>query len=600
MLETTVSSVLSPVTASAIATSPGDGGASGGTPSSVAAGGDVVDTAVQALLGSRTRWAATGPGQRADLLDWCRERFFAVAPAVVEIGLAQKSLPPTAPEAGEEWAFVLGVLKILRAYATALREVERHGRPRVPGPWSVRADGRVTVRVAPGDLAERLALLGGSGEVWLRPGIDVEEARARQGERWRTRSTTPRVLALLGAGNVPLLIPGDVLHALLLDGDVVVLKLNPVNEALAPLWRETFAPLVHAGGLQILTGDAAVGARLCTHPAVDAIHMTGSHHTYEAVVFGPGAVGAERKARGIVDNKRPVTAELGNITPVFVVPGPFSAAELRYHAVQLAAQHALNAAHNCLTPRLIVVARGWPLRAAFLDALRAAFAALPRRRAYYPGSAARHARVLAAHPDAEQRGAAPPLPTDDALPWTLIPGLSATAHDEPCFREESFCATLAEVVIDADDVCGFLAGAIAFANETAWGNLTATLLVHPAVQRDPDAARAVDDAVGALRYGAIGINTFGSFCYATPSLPWGAYPGNGAFDIQSGVGFVNNVLDLPSVEKAVLRAPFAVGRDPPLDLRRPSTAALLRAVAGLEYRVTAGTLVDLFRAARGH
>jgi hypothetical protein len=144
---------------------------------------------------------------------------------------------------------------------------------------------------------------------------------------------------------------------------------------------------------------------------------------------------------------------------------------------------------------------------------------------------------------------------------------------------------------------GFLARAVAFANDVAWGNLTATLLVHPAVQRDAADARAVDEAVAALRYGAIGINTFGSFCYVTPSLPWGAFPGNAAVDIQSGTGFVNNVLDLPAVQKAVLRAPFRVGRAPPLDLRRRSTAPLLQAVAGLEHRPSVAAFVQLARAA---
>ncbi len=567
--------------------------------------GDAVDVAVRGLLGSRARWAAVGPLQRAALLDECRARFFAVAPAIVEVGLGQKGLPPTAPEAVEEWAFVLGGLKLLRVYAAALREVARFGRPRVPGPWTTRPDGRVVVQTAPSDLAERFALLGGTGEIWLRPGVTLQEAQAQQGQRWRSPPSTPRVLALLAAGNVPLLVPGDLLHALLLDGDVVAMKLNPVNEALAPHWRHAFAPLVDAGGLQILTGDADVGARLCTHPAVDALHLTGSHHTYESVVFGPGPAGAAGKAAGRIANPRPFTAELGNVTPVLVVPGPWTDAALRYHAVQLAAQHALNAAHNCLTPRLVVVARGWPQRGAFLDALRAAFAALPRRRAYYPGSAARHARVLAAHPDAEQRGAPPPLPGDDTLPWTLVSGLSADAHGghgghgEPCFVEESFCATLAEAVVDADDVVTFLARAVPFVNERVWGNLTATLLVPPATRRDAAAAHAVDDAVAALRYGAVGINTFGSFSYATPSLPWGGFPGNRPTDIQSGVGAVNNVLDLPAVEKAVLRAPFTVGGTPPLDLRRPSTARLVEAAARLEFRASPRAVWGLVRAALG-
>ena len=71
-------------------------------------------------------------------------------------------------------------------------------------------------------------------------------------------------------------------------------------------WRHAFAPLVDAGGLQILTGDADVGARLCTHPAVDALHLTGSHHTYESVVFGPGPAGAA----GPGDVERPATGRL--------------------------------------------------------------------------------------------------------------------------------------------------------------------------------------------------------------------------------------------------------------------------------------------------
>ncbi|MBM4280933.1 MAG: aldehyde dehydrogenase family protein [Deltaproteobacteria bacterium] len=562
---------------------------------------DAVDKAVRDLRGTRARWAATTTLQRAALLDACRERFFAVAPDVVASGLAMKGLPPDSPEAGEEWAFVLGVLKLLRAYATALRDLARDGRPKVPGPWRVRPDGRVVVGVAPVDVAERFALLGGRGEIWLRPGVSQDEARARQGERWRalktTTSTTPSVLALLGAGNVPLLIPGDVLHAIFLQGHVVALKLNPVNEALAPSWRAAFAPLVDAGALRILTGDAGVGARLCTHPDVDAVHMTGSHHTYEAVVFGRGAEGAAAKAAGAPVNPRPTTAELGNVTPVLVVPGRWTPGEVRYQAAQLASQHALNAAHNCLTPRLVVTARGWPQRQSFLDELRAAFAALPRRRAYYPGSAARHARVLAAHPDAEQRGAPPPAPVDDALPWTLVPGLSADAQDEPCFGEESFCSVLAEAVVDADDVPTFLSRAVAFVNERVWGNLTATLLVDPRTGKDAAGARAVDDAIAALRYGAVGVNTFGSFAYATPSLPWGAFPGNAPGDIQSGTGFVNNVLDVPEPEKAVLYAPFTVGRTPPLDLRWATTARVLQAVARLEHRPGAGAAWGVLRAA---
>ena len=555
-----------------------------------------VDDAVASIAGSRRRWATTPALARAALLDACREAFFGQAAAMVDIGLAQKGLAPGVPEAGEEWAFVTGTLKLFRVYADTLRQMAATGRPHVVGPWTRRDDGQVVVRVAPAEFSERLAMAGGVGEVWLRPGLSLSEARTRQGETWRRPDAgdvevTPPIMALLGAGNVLMLVPGDVLHAIFLAGHVVVLKLNPVNAALLPVWLHTFAPLIDAGCLAIVTGDAHVGAHLCTHPDVDTVHMTGSHHTHGVVATG---------------NPRPITAELGNITPVIVVPGPWTPQELRYHAIQLGSQHGLNAAFNCLTPRLLVTSAHWPLRSAWLDELRRFFTALPRRRAYYPGARARHALFLAAHPDADRLGTARAAGTrpddDDTLPWTLITGLPAEgagAENEICFTEESFCAVLAEATIDAVTVPDFLQRAVAFVNTRVWGNLTVTLLVHPATMRDSASARAVDDAIARLRYGNVCVNTWGSFAYVTPSLPWGAYPGNTASDIQSGVGFVHNVLDLPEPDKSVLRAPFTVGPTPPLNLLWPQTARVLQEVTSLEHRGSLAGVVRVISAVLG-
>lgn len=546
-----------------------------------------VDAAIAGVKAARGAWAATSPTTRASLLEACRDCYFAVAPRMVERGLQMKGLSPTQPEAGEEWAFVTGTLKLFRAWARSLRETSTSGRPLVTGPWRTRDDPQgqrqVIVQVAPDDLAEKLSLGGGTAEVWLSPGLSLDDARAGQGARLRAPPTDPPVLALLAAGNVPMLLVGDVLHALLLRGAVVVAKLNPVNADLLPLWQEAFAPLIERGCLALIAGDAAVGARLTTHTDVDAVHMTGSHHTHDAIVFGGGAFGEVARAAGRIQNHRPLSAELGNITPVLVVPGPWTPGELRYHAIQLGSQHGLNAAFNCLTPRLVVTSSSWPQRAAFLEALRAFFAVLPTRRAYYPGAAARHARFGAAHDDAVRLGAV----TEGALPWTLITGLrldgdAAAAAQEPCFRDESFCAVLAEATVDAADAPTFLSRAVELVNERVWGNLTVTLLVHPQTAKAHKAA--VDDAIARLRYGAVCVNTFGPMAYVTPSLPWGAAPGNVVTDIQSGSGVVNNVLDLPSPEKSVVRAPFTMGKSPPLNLLWPKTTPLLREVAALEHR----------------
>jgi len=560
---------------------------------------EVVDGAVASVRAARARWAQTKPLDRARLLDDCRARFFRVAPQMVALGQQMKGLADDVqPEVAEEWAFAIGTLKLFRVYAATLREVAAKGRPTVKGPWRTRPDGQVVVEVAPVELSERLSLGGGSAEVWLELGITLDEAKRRQGEHWQRPPAEPPVMGLLAAGNVPMLVVGDILHALFLRGAVVVCKLNPVNADLLPLWRETFAPLIDAGCLALVTGDAAAGVRLCTHDDVELIHMTGSHHTHDAVVFGRADANAGAAGARVVQNNRPITAELGNITPVIVVPGPWTAQELRYHAVQLGSQHGLNAAFNCLTPRLLVTSSSWPQRTALLDELRAFFAALPTRRAYYPGARARHARACAAH-TAELLGA--PVP-DDALPWTLIAGLhlDGPEHDvaqEPSFREESFCSVLAEATVDADSVDQFLARATTLVNERVWGNLTATLLVHPETAKRH--AAAVEAAVAGLRYGVVCVNTFGSMAYVTPTLPWGAAPNNAAADIQSGTGMVHNLVDLPSPQKAVMRAPFTVGSTAPLNLLWPKTTPLLREVTALEFRPSLRAGLGVARALLG-
>ena len=88
---------------------------------------------------------------------------------MLAVALAQKGLKDDAPEAGEEWAFVTGTLKLFRVYADMLRQNLSQGRPRVTGPWTTRADGQVVVQVAPADRTERLSMAGGTGCVWLEP-----------------------------------------------------------------------------------------------------------------------------------------------------------------------------------------------------------------------------------------------------------------------------------------------------------------------------------------------------------------------------------------------------------------------------------------------
>ena len=129
---------------------------------------------------------------------------------------------------------------------------------------------------------------------------------------------------MLGAGNVSAIPMLDALYCLFADGDVVVLKMNPVNEAYGPVFERVLEPLIRDGYLAIVYGGADVGEHLTGSDLVDTVHITGSERTYDTIVFGAGAAGQEAKAAGTPRFAKPIRSELGGASPTIVVPGPWT------------------------------------------------------------------------------------------------------------------------------------------------------------------------------------------------------------------------------------------------------------------------------------
>jgi hypothetical protein len=363
----------------------------------------------------------------------------------------------------------------------------------------------------------------------------------------------------LAAGNVASLGPRDVIYKLVVEGKVVVMKANPVNDYLLPHWTRALGPLIGAGVLRIVDGGAAVGQYLTAHELIDEVHITGSDKTYDAVVFGTGEEGARRKAADEPALPKPVSAELGNVSPVIVVPGKWSMGELLYQAEHVATMLVNNAGFNCLAARVIVTHADWPQRDAFLGALTQALAQITTRRAYYPGAADRCATFVAAHPDAEQLGTGPA----DALPWTFIRDVPSGHTDDIAFNVESFCGECAETALPAPSAAAFVDAATTFCNDVVWGTLSATILVSPSALKDPAVSDAVERAVADLRYGAIGVNVWHALAFAIGTTSWGAYPGHPRTDIQSGSGVVGNAAMFDRPQKSVVRGPFRSRPKPP-------------------------------------
>ncbi len=299
-------------------------------------------------------------------------------------------------------------------------------------------------------------------------------------------------------------------------------------------------------------GGADVGDYVCHHPSVDELHLTGSDKTYEAIVFGLGSEGERRKAERTPRTTKRFTGELGNISPVIVVPGPWEDGDVEVQSNQIASWLVANAGFGCLTPRVIIQYASWAQRDHLLEEIGKVLEQAPTRQAYYPGAHSRHAEFLAAHPGASQYGS----PDLGQLPWTIIPGVDPNNTNDICFKSEAFCSLCAETAIAAPDVVSFIDQAVDFANNVLWGSLCAILIVHPKSMRDAVVAKAVERAIWRLCYGTVSVNILAYYSAYFMTAPWGAYPGHDIYDIQSGIGKTFNSLMLERPQKSVTRAPF--------------------------------------------
>jgi len=519
-----------------------------------------LDAAVSEVAARVSSWATTGAASRAELLDQVLHDTREAADGWLADACRAKGIRPGSPEAGEElFAGVVTFVRMVRLLRDSIRDIERGGRPLYPGPVTEAPDGRLRVGVFPASAYDRLLFAHTSGEVWMEPGVTRSDADAGQAWAYRDPEGAKGVSLVLGAGNVASLAPRDAIYKMFVEGKVVVLKANPVNDYLVPHWERALRSLIDAGVLRIVRGGGGAGAYLTRHPKVDEVHVTGSDKTYDTIVFGAGEEGVRRKAAAEPMLHKPVTCELGNVSPVVVVPGRWSAADLVYQAEHVATMLVNNAGFNCLTARVIVTHAGWPQREAFLGALSQALVRVPTRPAYYPGARDRRDLFLREHPDAIELGRA----TGETLPWTLVRGLDPGRLDDVCFNVEAFCGLCAETPLTAGSTAAFIGAAVEFCNSVVWGTLSATVLVHPDSSRQPEVRDALERAVADLRYGGIGLNIWHATVFALGGTTWGAYPGHRADDIRSGTGVVGNAYMFHRAQKSVVRGPFRSRPKPP-------------------------------------
>jgi aldehyde dehydrogenase (NAD(P)+) len=510
-----------------------------------------LDAEVDVLRAHADAWAQLGIAGKIRHLRTMRTHLVDIAQRWVDLGAEAKGIANTAL-AGEEW--LSGPYPLLTAIdrlTATLAGIARDGAPPIPErAVRTRPDGQVVVDVFPVDNADRILLNGLHAEVWMEPGVTRANLRENTASFYARVRPKGFVTLVLGAGNIASIPPLDVLTALYAHGSVALLKLNPVNAYLAPVFTRIFSSLIDEGFVRVAAGGADVGAYLTAHPGIDAIHLTGGERTHDAIVFGGGDEGAARKRAGQPVVTKRVTSELGNVTPVIVVPGPWSEADLAFHAAHVATQKLHNAGANCIAAQVVVTSAEWELAPRFLVKVRDALGEAPPRPSYYPGSGERVHAVERAHPEAESTGV--PI---DGIRRTFVGGLDAANPDEPLFHTEAFGPVLAQTALPGVDAAEFLRNAVVFANEKLHGTLGASILIHPRTVRE--LGTAFDDALAALRYGCVAVNTWPGVGFTLATGTWGAFPGNTVADAGSGIGVVHNAYLFDKPEKTVVRAPFA-------------------------------------------
>ena len=510
----------------------------------------MIDSMIQRLLEAPVRKHGLSLERRIDLCRSCVETLMPTVDDWIDAGARGKQCPNRIDVMAEELlSGPLIAVRLLRLLEQSFSDLLLYGHTRLPQaealPYERRIHGKSMLPIFPTlSLWDRLIFRGISADAIF---MERAEPRKRHSDLYRQLQDTSvsKISLVLGAGNVSSVPFSDAIHKSLVCGHQVILKMNPVNAYLKPIFERAFAPLFQEGLLVAIEGDSQVGQALVDHPDVDDVHLTGSSHTHDRIVWGddPQEILA-RKEAGTPRLTKPVTSELGNVSPWIIVPGVYSTKELTSQAMHLAASITNNAGFNCLATRVIVTCQNWPQRREFLRLLQQNLQSIPKRPAYYPGALERYRRFTQTNIDPDDSG---------CLPYRLLESQSID-QNPLVFQEESFTCVCVETPLASQTASQFLDEAVALCNLRLPGTLCASVSFPKLFVEQK--RRIISQALGTLRYGCVSVNQWSALAYSLLTPPWGGAPGASLADAQSGIGQVHNTYLLERVEKTILYGPL--------------------------------------------
>jgi aldehyde dehydrogenase (NAD(P)+) len=505
-----------------------------------------IDQALAGLDAHKTEWARLPVRDKIGYLTRIRQLALTHAQRWADAETKAKQLTPGSPLIGAEaWlAGPYGLVAWLTASMQTLATLKDGGDLLAHVKIRRSADGRLIARVLPAGTYERLLFHGLTAEVWMQDGVTEQNLRQNMAGFYRQADPQGAVALVLGAGNVSAIVPLDIADRMINCGQVVICKMNPVNDYLGPIFEDIFAPLIRDGYLAFAYGGGDVGEYLTRHDAVQAIHITGSAATHDLIVYGPGQDGQQRKKADDRVLDKPISSELGGVGATIVLPGPWTQADFRYQAQHVVTQKLHNSGHNCVASQVLILPADWDDHDTMLGHVRRQLGQAEDRTAYYPGTDQRLAALQHAAPDAEILGGGTRrLFVPDANPH----------EDHYGFRTEFFGPAMVTTSLPGD-ARQYLSRAVEFCNDRLYGTLSVNIIIHPATRAQ--LGTDFEAAIAALRYGTIGINAWAGAAFLLPRAAWGAYPGHTYSDVQSGIGTVHNALMFDKPLKTVVSAPF--------------------------------------------
>ena len=350
---------------------------------------------------------------------------------------------------------------------------------------------------------------------------------------------------ILGAGNVSSIPLLDTIYDMVVNRHCILLKLNPVNEYLKPVFEKVFENFISRGFMVVTTGDINVSSYMTAHSGITNMHLTGSDKTYENIVYG-STLNEKDKGKKTLSkkNKKPFTTELGNVTPFIIHPGKWSTSEIKYQARKIVTAKLNNNGFNCIEAQVIVLPKNWKQSQQLVEAIKKQLATEKDRLAYYPNSTETLKRLKSNKTIFQENDLTCATPH-------LTKDLELNDYYE---KNEVWSSTLFFKYLEHDNDLDYVNKAVSYVNQDVWGNLGVAVLI-----KKHDSKKVKDitkNYVDNLKYGTIAINEWPALGFIIPTMPWGGYPGNKDSDIQSGQGYVHNAYFFESPLKGVLYSKF--------------------------------------------